>query len=267
MVSTLGAVAGHRPGDIANAIKQTDDGVFEVTLNEIRPATPKDPIARPTGDTVTYKINDELPVRTDQANRPPAGVQVDGCGWPALLEKTVAAQDQTWSKQQEDEWAQRWQNYNKPAVDRERLSHGLPESPDDAPKGYNRIDIGSTPHERADLLAQLTGCEAEVRTMPDGPGSEKKVLDEFRDLLAENKPILVGSRGRVSASEVAPLSSRVFAFAHAYEVSKVEGGKIHLSNPWGEKRNPPPMDVSTFLEYYRQYNQNGSRTGYYATLR
>jgi hypothetical protein len=32
--------------------------------------------------------------------------------------------------------------------------------------GYNRLDVGSTAHQRADLLAKLTGQAAEVRRIP-----------------------------------------------------------------------------------------------------
>jgi hypothetical protein len=49
-------------------------------------------------------------------------------------------------------------------------------------------------------------------------------------------------------------------------VTKVENDKIHMHNPWGH-RHPDPMDAKSFWEYYRRYNQDGTRDGDYTTLK
>lgn len=262
VLSTLGAVAGHRPDTIKNLIKQTGDGKYEVTLHDVTPATQADPVARPTGDTTTYRVNDEVPVGT--GDRKPIGVKPDTCTWPALLEKVVAAEDQTWDAKQTADWDNAWKSV-KYRVDSERRDAGLPPAPADAPTGYNRIDIGSNAYQRADLLAKLTGEEAEVRQIPNEQLGDQALLDAFRDQLADDKPVLVGSRGERSSGELIPYIN--FAFGHVYEVTKVEGGKIHMSNPWGDNHTPPPIDATTFWEYFRWYNADGTRDGNFTTLK
>jgi hypothetical protein len=223
------------PDAIKSAIKQVGDGDYEITLHEVTEASPVDPVARPTGDVTTYRVNDELPVRTDKPTRPPAGVQAESCGWPALMEKAIAAEDQAWDTAKKADWDHAWTTWHKSAVDRDRSNAGLGPSPDSAPTGYNRIDIGSTAYQRADLLAQLTGA---------------------------GKPVLVGARGRRSADH---FPNKIVP-GHAYEVTKVEDNKIHMRNPWGI-RHPDPMDAKTFWEYYRRYDHYGTRDGDYTTLK
>jgi hypothetical protein len=117
IVATLGAVAEHRPEAIKEAIKQVGDGAYEITLHEITEAGPADPVARPTGEVKTYRVNDELPVRTDHPSRPPAGMQAESCGWPALTEKVIAAEDQTWDTAEKADWDHKWTAQHKPMVD------------------------------------------------------------------------------------------------------------------------------------------------------
>lgn len=264
IVATLGSVAEHHPDTIKNAIKQVGDGKYEITLHEVTEASPADPVARPTGDVKTYRVNDELPVATDDPQRRPAGIQAESCGWPALMEKVIAAEDQTWDTAKKTDWDQAWAEH-KPAVDRDRAKHGLGPSPNDAPTGFNRLDIGSTAYQRADLLAKLTGEDAEVRRIPGERQGEQALLKAFRDQLNAGKPVLVGTRGRQSASEKRPFFG--FEFGHAYEITKVEADKIHLRNPWGGQHTPPPIDAKAFWEYCRHYNYDGTRDGHYTTLK
>ncbi len=256
VISTMGAVAGHRPEAIGNAIKDNGDGTFDITLYDVEPATWYDPVARPNGETTTYRVSNELPVSRDDQQL--AGATGESCAWPSLLEKTVAAEDQTWDATKHAAWEQDWRTGPaKDAVDDERAADGLPASPDTPPLGYNRLDLGSTAFERADLLAKITGHEAEVRDMPDGPN----LLNEFKAQLDNGKPVLVGTRsdkpGELFPDGVYP--------GHAYEVTAVDGDNLKLRNPWGVD-HPEPMSVDTFLEHYRWYNQDGTRDGNYTTL-
>jgi hypothetical protein len=177
------------------------------------------------------------------------------------VEKVVAAEDQTWDKAKKADWDQAWTEH-KPAVDQVRANAGLGPSPHEAPMGYNRLDIGSTAYQRADLLAKLTGEDAEVRRIPGEQQGEQALLDGFRDKLNAGKPVLVNTRRRLPAEQ---LPDGVIA-GHAYEVMKVENDKIHMRNPWG-CLHPAPMDTKTFWEYYRSYNPDGTRDGHYTTLK
>ncbi|GLY91419.1 hypothetical protein [Actinoallomurus iriomotensis] len=263
VVATIGAVAAHRPEAIRNAFEQIGEGTYEITLHEMAEATPGDPVARPAGRTRTFLVNDELPVRTDRSTRPPAGIDVESCGWPALMEKVIAAEDQTWDPPKKDDWDQAWTGWHKLSVDRDRAEAGLGPAPDEAPTGYNRLDIGSTAYERADLLTRLTGEEAEVRPIPGERQGEDALLGAFGNQLDAGKPVLVGTRNRRAATERLP--DGIIA-GHAYEVTKVENGRIHMRNPWGSD-HPEPMTPETFWEYYRGYNPNGTRDGNYTTLK
>ena len=263
IVATLGSVAEQRPGAIENSIKQVGDGEYEITLHEIVEATPTDPVARPTGDVRTYRVNDELPVATDDSARPLAGIKAESCGWPALMEKVIAAEDQTWDTTKKAGWDREWTTSHKPAVDQDRASAGLGVSPKDAPMGYNRLDIGSTAYQQAALLARLTGEEAEVRRIPSEQQGERALLDGFGGQLSAGKPVLVGTRGLRVTNERLP--EGIYA-GHAYEVTKVENDKIHLRNPWGYD-HPGPMDAQTFREYFRWHNPDGTRDGHYTTLK
>jgi Calpain family cysteine protease len=129
--------------------------------------------------------------------------------------------------------------------------------------GYNRLDIGSTAYQRADLLAKLTGEDAEVRPIPSEQQGEAALLDAFRDQLNAGKPVLVATRGLRVTNERLPKG--IYA-GHAYEVTKVENEKIYIRNPWGY-RHPDPMDAKTFWEYYRWCNSDGTRDGHYTTLK
>ncbi len=151
------------------------------------------------------------------------------------------------------------------------MSLGLDPAPLEPPSGYNRIDTGSSPLHRANLLAELTGQEAEARMMPNEQDGEQALLEEFRTLLDEKKPILVGSRKERFPGEPLPFSREEFSFSHAFEVVQIVGDKIQVRNPWGfvdgQPTDPPPMGVQTFWEYFRNYGASGNRTDGYATLR
>ena len=263
IVATLGSVAEHRPGAIENAIRQVGNGKYEITLHEITEATRTDPVARPTGDVKTYRVNDELPVATDDPARPPAGIKAGSCGWPTLMEKVIAAEDQTWDTTKKAGWDREWTTWHKSIVDQDRASAGLGASPKDAPMGYNRLDIGSTAYQQAGLLAKLTGEDAEVRRIPGERQGDRPLLDGFGGQLSTGKPVLVGTRGLRVTNERLP--DGIYA-GHAYEVTKIEDDKIHLRNPWGYD-HPDPMEAQTFREYFRWYNQDGTRDGHYTTLK
>lgn len=262
VLATFGAVAGHRPDDIRRAIKQVGEGEYEVTVHEIRPATHLDPVARPTGGTRTIRLSDELPVRQDHPARDLVGANAEAVAWPALLEKAIAAQDQTWDASQRARWDHAWRTDRKSDIDAQRAKRNLDPTPDDGPTGYDRLQAGSTPRDRADLLATLTGQEAEVRKLP---GDDHTLINEFRTKLQEGKPILVNTRPERVTGELTP--QRELAFKHVYEVVSVSDDKIHLRNPWGERFTPNPLELPVFLEYFRRYYSDGSRGGFYSTLR
>ena len=264
VLATLGAVAGHQPKRIREAISQVGDQTYEVTLHRISPATPQDPVARPTGDTVTYRINDELPIRLDRLDTQPAAAKPEVCAWPALMEKALAGQDQTWGQARQSLWDQDWAMGARHDVDDQRRRAHQGPAPNDPPTGYDRLNVGSTSLMRADLLTELTGEEAEVRPIPGVQHGEQALLDEFQDQLDDGKPILVGSR-KDKPNESIPFAGH--EFGHVYEVTGISNGEIKLRNPWGNDFSPDPMDVKTFCEYFQTIYPDGSRGGFYTTLK
>ncbi|WP_157513914.1 hypothetical protein [Nocardia concava] len=267
IISTFGAVAGHRPEAIQNAVVDRGDGTFDITLHQVEPATPWNPVATPTGETTTYRVSNELPFKLNDPDKL-AGSRPTDCSWPALYEKLIAGEDQTWDQAKRNEWEQDWQDSafegRKADVDADRQGAKRPPSPDSPPLGYNRIDLGSNEYDRANILARMIGEEAEVRRFPDEKHGAQALLKEFSDQLSDGKPVLVGSRGG-PPSEPRPFP--FFEFEHAYEVAKIDGDRIHLRNPWGAQYTPPPINAQTFLEYYRKYNPDGTRYGLYTTLK
>ncbi|WP_152360653.1 hypothetical protein [Microlunatus speluncae] len=245
IIATIGAVAGQRPDVIQSAIREIGNGKFDVILHET------DGAGHLTGGTRVHQVDDVLPVNVSHRDRPVAGAEAASVGWPAILEKVVAAEDQGWSADQHRVWQERWEDGahsygDKHAVDDDRRMNGLPPSPDFAPLGYNRLDLGSTSYQQADLMARLTGVEAEVCELPNGPRSDEQTIRELSDRLDENKPVIVGTRGR-AAGELFPPGIEP---GHAYEVVQVDQDMIQLRNPWGCD-HPSPMDAKTFRSYYQ----------------
>jgi hypothetical protein len=171
VVATLGAVAACRPGDIAERIREQADGSYIVRLDEA--AWTPEAISAPTGQTIELTVTPDLPVYdldpTEAAFAKPQG----GAAWGAVLEKAIAGIDQTWNPQEADNWSATWD-----AVCTQDINNGV-EDPRSGPPptGYVRLNQGSTPWERAELLTQLTGQQAAVLRSPDKPADLARRLD------------------------------------------------------------------------------------------
>ena len=109
------------------------------------------------------------------------------------------------------------------------------------PDGYVRLNQGSTPWDRAELLTQLTGKESVVRSIPPRDADVTRVLTRQ---LRDRKPVLAASRSGRYEDEKLPNELQP---AHAYEVVAVEAGKIVLRNPWHED-HPERMTPAEFSE-------------------
>ncbi|MGI5224178.1 C2 family cysteine protease [Actinoallomurus sp. CA-142502] len=234
IISTLGAVASHRPEAIRNCIRETDDGNYEVRLHETK-FSASHLRYEPTGRMITLEITPEIPVFDSQPDRPAfADPGNSGTAWAPILEKSIAGSDRTWSEERRDKWQQRWE-----------VQSGTKE---EAPSGYVRLHQGSNHSERAELLTQLTGEPSKVWEFPTGYDSfgrspDRQVVDEFRSHLAEGKPILVGTRDRRPGEK--QLTNNLVD-GHAYEVTDVDNeGRIHLWNPWNKKQ-PYPLTAAQF---------------------
>jgi hypothetical protein len=238
IISTLGAVAGHRPEVIRDCVRETDDGNYEVRLHETKFSASRMRY-EPTGRAITLTITPELPVFNSDPDKPAFADSHDtGAAWSPVLEKAIAGSDQTWNDERRDKWEQRW-----------KVQSGS----DDTPNGYVRLHQGSNASERAELLTQLTGQPARTWEFPtgydhNGRSADRQILDEFREQLAESKPILVGTRAKHKneASLINDLKA-----GHAYEVTEVDDkGLIHLRNPWNSF-HPDPLTVKEFRENIR----------------
>jgi hypothetical protein len=104
-----------------------------------------------------------------------------------------------------------------------------------------RLHQGTSPWERAEVLTQLTGQEAEVREFPAGR-DEWLINRVIRAQLVDAKPVLVCSRDRSYDDEVLPHNLEP---AHVYEVTGVDKGKIVLRNPWNYD-HPEPLETEEF---------------------
>ncbi|WP_433178152.1 hypothetical protein [Actinoallomurus sp. CA-150999] len=238
IIATLGAVAGHRPEAIRDCVRETDDGNYEVRLHEAKYSSSRMRY-EPTGRPVTLTVTPDLPVHADDPGKPAfADSTSTGAAWAPVLEKAVAGTDQTWNDERRQKWSDRWDVQGNGG---------------DAPTGYVRLNQGSNPSDRAELLTQLTGKPAKSWEFPtgydhNGRGPDRQLLEDFRKQLGDSKPILVGTRDLRAGEKRLP---HKLHHCHAYEVTSVDGGgRIHLRNPWNAQ-HPQVMTVKEFKDSMR----------------
>jgi hypothetical protein len=246
IIATLGAVAAHRPEDIARRIQPQQDGSYRVRLSE----TERDGgVSEPTGWDIELTVTPELPVYDNDPATPAGAKTEDGAAWCAVMEKAVAGVDQTWTARRWASWERGWAQL---CADDQANGTKQPRS-GPAPTGYERLHQGTTPWERAEALTQLTGQRAEVREFPSGR-DEWTINRLIRTQLDAGKPVLVSSREKTHRREMLP---HRLEEGHVYEVTAVEKGKIVLRNPWNYK-HPEPMETDEFAR---------NMSPYYSTLK
>jgi hypothetical protein len=180
VIATLGAVAGHHPEAIRDCVRETDDGNYEVRLHEAKYSQSRMRY-EPTGERITLTVTPDLPVYDASPNRPAfADSTSTGTAWAPVVEKAIAGVDQTWDRERREKWAERW---------------SIQSGAGDPPEGYVRLNQGSFPIDRAELLTQLTGRPAKTWEIPtewdnQGRSPDKQLLGEFRSRLSDDKPIL-----------------------------------------------------------------------------
>ncbi|MGI5227767.1 DUF6406 domain-containing protein [Actinoallomurus sp. CA-142502] len=153
IIATLGAVAGHRPDAIRECVREGNDGNYQVCLHEAKYSMSRMRY-EPTGRTINLVVTPELPIHDDEPERPSlADAGGVGAAWAPVLEKAIAGVDQTWSDGRREKWGERW-----------KVQGGGR----DLPTGYVRLNQGSNPSDRAELLTQLTGSPARTFELPTG---------------------------------------------------------------------------------------------------
>jgi hypothetical protein len=194
---------------------------------------------KPTGRPITLTVSPDLPIYDAYPDRPAfANSTLTGAAWAPVLEKAIAGIDGTWSDERRQKWADRW-DVIRPGGD--------------PPTGYVRLNQGSHPSDRAELLTQLTGQPAKSWEFPvgydnNGRSADRQLLDEFRVQLVDKKPILVGTRNLRTGENRLP---HKLNHGHAYEVVEVDArGRIHLRNPYNEK-HPVAMTARQFRDSMR----------------
>ncbi|WP_371577836.1 C2 family cysteine protease [Streptomyces sp. NBC_01314] len=238
IIATLGAVAQHHPEAIRNCVNENDDGTYSVRLHE---AVFDKRYTRyePTGKTIDLTVTPDLPVFDELPQFPAFADSVStGVAWAPVLEKAIAGLDQTWSDERKKEYT------DTCAL---RRIH-------DAPEGYVRLNRGSLPSDRAELLTQLTGLPAKTWELPQGydhtgRSEDRQLRDEIRESLDAGLPVLVGSR-RLKKGEHALIKD--LRASHAYEVKAVdEEGLFHLRDPHNNG-DPMPLNAKEFRATMRK---------------
>jgi hypothetical protein len=246
IIATFGAVAARQPEEIARRIQPQQDGSYRVRLSETER---HGGVAEPTGHDVELTVTPDLPVYDDDPSTPACAQTEDGAAWCPVMEKAFAGVDQTWTARRWADWERDWVGL---CADDQIRNVTTPRS-GPAPSGYVRLHQGTTPWERAEALTQLTGQPAEVREFPTGR-DEWTINRVIRTQLEAGKPVLVSSREKAREEKRLPHGLEE---AHAYEVTGIEKGKIHLRNPWN-KDHPEAMETEEFAR---------NMSPYYSTLR
>ncbi|MGC4954350.1 C2 family cysteine protease [Actinomadura citrea] len=233
IIATLGAVAAHYPEAIRACVREADDGNYQVRFHEAKYSISAKRF-EPTGQQITLTVTPELPIKDQRPDKPAfARLTQDEAAWAPVLEKAIAGTDQTWSAKRQARVNEIWNA---------RGNSG------DAPTGYVRLNQGSGPGERAELLTQLTGLPAKSVPFPEGydrqgRSADKRLRDDLIKQLSQGKPVLVGTRELGENESRLP---RNLADGHAYELTEIDNkGRLHLRNPWNS-RHPDPMTISEF---------------------
>ncbi|WP_327744572.1 hypothetical protein OHO28_28290 [Streptomyces europaeiscabiei] len=243
VIASLGAVAGHRPEAIENAVQENPDGTYTVTLHDTERGA--DGICRATDQRIELLVEPDLPVVEDDPHTP-VFAQMEGTAWAAVLEKAMAAVDQTWDDKRTNDWDAEW-----------KADTDVPNGP--APVGYERLNQGSSVWEQTEILTQLTGRDSIVYPFPQGEGAGPALEGHLQQQLADNKPILAASRMLNEDADEEELPYELVP-NHAYEVVGAQDGMVHLRNPWGVD---DPEEMST-EEFIRNFSDQG--WGLYGTL-
>ncbi|MBT2479822.1 C2 family cysteine protease [Streptomyces sp. ISL-94] len=224
IISTMGAVAGHRPEAISDRIRENDDGTYEVTLHQTKRSLYGDwSRFEPTGAVTVLTVTPDLPISVDSPDRPAYAKSGAGdAAWVPILEKAIAGVDETWDESRP-----------KPV------------------EGYVRLDQGSFPNHRAELLTQLTGEPAYTDDFPtqydiQGRSPDRQLVETLRGKLGEGCPVLVGTVS-LELDDDRDLPKGLID-SHAYEVTEVDDrGLVHLRNPHNSA-HPDPLTVKEFRE-------------------
>ncbi|MFF2026451.1 C2 family cysteine protease [Streptomyces sp. NPDC058171] len=224
LIAALGAVAAHHPEAISQAVRENEDGTYEVRLHQVQ----KDPNGdwkpfEATGAVTVLTVTPDLVVPYNGTTMPAYAQLAGGVAWPAVLEKALAGVDQTWE---------------------EGRIKGA--------SGYQRLDLGTRPYHRAEMLAQLTGRPAYTDDFPEqydmnGVSPNRQLLGVFREKLEADCPILIASRASGMGKPALPEN---LVEKHVYEVVAVDDrGMIHLRNPHNFN-DPDPMTADSLRAYF-----------------
>ncbi|MCX5199167.1 C2 family cysteine protease [Streptomyces sp. NBC_00249] len=225
VIATMGAVAGHLPEAISKCIKENGDGTYEVTFHQVKKDFNGDwtPF-EPTGAVTVLTVAPDLVVPYNKTDTPAYAQLAGGVAWSAILEKAFAGVDQTWEEG--------------------RLKRT---------SGYQRLDLGTGPRHRAEMLTQLTGRPAYTEDFPtefdrNGMSANRQLLGSFREKLEAGCPILIATRKNEKSKP--PLPDDLVE-GHVYEVTRVDGqGKIYLRNPHNLNHPEEPLTADQLRDSF-----------------
>lgn len=235
MLASIGAVAGHSPQMIGQLFQPNPDGTVDVLLHE---SSLPGGHTTATGRRLRITVTPDVPVHAMMPGQAAYADQSQvGAAWASMLEKALAAVDRTWTESRQVHWQQQWQSWQE-----------QPDPHRAAPRGYARMDPGSTPELWAELLTQLTGEPARTGRLPTDPGSEPTVEATLVRLLAQRNPVIVSTLPPHHYQHL-PNGTPPYGLhaGHAYEVVAAQDGRVWLRNPWNHG-HPQPMPVRAFLD-------------------
>jgi hypothetical protein len=154
----------------------------------------------------------------------------NGASWGPLIEKALAALDQTWSPERLTAWQREWNWWNP-----ESVTSGLLRV---AQGGYYSLTHNSVV-DGAKNLTRITGKRTTVSRFPElgltrgeAAAAVAETANRLRRLIDNGCPVIVGSRP--DAAERVPGTG--ISGGHAYAIIAVtDHDTVRLDNPWGHK--------------------------------
>ena len=226
LIATLRSIAAQMPGILKDVVEDNHDGTFTVRLFSTKIENDQCVAIPPR---IAFRVKASLP---RDANGSLLYARSAVALWGPIIEKAFAGGDLIWSDEQQQLWQESWDGEHGSVTEHAGQIWA-------APTGYNIIEDGSTPLERAAYLTRITGKPTAVASFPEigGHFDPDTLGKKLAELLASGKPVLVSTKPstRWDEGNVADRARELHLIAkHVYHVDSVTDKAVLLSNPHGE---------------------------------